>query len=79
MISHPEVIQVGDVLYGFCHGAFAGAWGPFRVEAVGRDWIVCRDEHGQVHTAVAASGDIHRNLADCLDRDAEIYGPPRRT
>lgn len=45
-------VQVGDTLYGFCGGAFGrDSYEDKRVEAVGKDWIVCRDNQGQVHFA----------------------------
>ena len=45
-------LRVGAVLYGFCGGHFGrDSYEDKRIEAVGEDWIVCRDEYGDVHTA----------------------------
>lgn len=36
------MIEPGDILCGYC-GAFArDGYGPHRVIAVGRDWVLCR-------------------------------------
>lgn len=35
-------IEVGDVLPGFCGGAFGHFYGYKRVEGVGEDWVVAR-------------------------------------
>ena len=37
------MIEPGDILHGYCGGAFGrDGYGPHRVVAMGRDWIVCR-------------------------------------
>jgi hypothetical protein len=37
------VIEPGDILHGYCGGAFGrDGYGPHRVIAVGRDWVLCR-------------------------------------
>lgn len=46
-------LRVGDVLHGFCGGEFGrDAYQCKRVEALGADWVVARDESGCVHTAI---------------------------
>lgn len=36
-------LRIGDMLYGFCGGAFGrDSYGDKRVEAIGADWVVCR-------------------------------------
>ena len=43
---------IGETLYGFCNGYFGrDSYKNKRVEAVGVDWVVCRDEEGEVHFA----------------------------
>lgn len=45
-------LEVGDVLYGFCGGWFGrDSYDDKRVEARGRDWVVCRTEGGGVECA----------------------------
>jgi hypothetical protein len=40
-------LRVGDVLYGFCGGAFGrDSYGTKRVEAIGADWVVAREDDG---------------------------------
>lgn len=41
------MIEPGDILHGYCGGAFGrDGYGPHRVVAMGRDWIVCRGGEG---------------------------------
>jgi len=43
---------IGETLYGFCNGHFGrDSYENKRVEAVGVDWVVCRDEEEEVHFA----------------------------
>jgi hypothetical protein len=45
------MIEPGDILYGYCGGVFGrGGYGPHRVIAVGRDWVLCRG--GQIEDYV---------------------------
>lgn len=45
--------ESGDTLYGFCEGFFGrDSYGDKVVVAVGRDWIVCREEGEPVFAAV---------------------------
>ena len=40
------MIRVGDKLYGFCEGYFGrDSYNDKRVEAVGADWVVAREEY----------------------------------
>lgn len=42
-----QSIRVGAVLYGFCGGCFGrDSYGDKRVEAIGADWVVAREEDG---------------------------------
>jgi hypothetical protein len=42
-------LQVGDMLYGFCRGAFGrDSFDDKTVEAIGPDWVVCRTKDGHV-------------------------------
>ena len=48
-MTHP---LVGTVLYGYCNGYFGrDSYADKRIEAVGTDWIVARDEYGKIHFA----------------------------
>lgn len=41
-------LAVGDVLVGFCGGAFGrDSFGHKVVEAIGKDWVVAREDSGQ--------------------------------
>lgn len=45
-------LRIGDVLYGFCAGYFgSNSYEDKRVEAIGSDWVIARDEDGLVHMA----------------------------
>ena len=40
-------IRVGTVLYGYCNGFFGrDSYGDKRVESIGADWVVVREENG---------------------------------
>lgn len=40
-----EPLRVGDILYGYCGGAFGrDRYGEKRVEAIGADWVVARED-----------------------------------
>ena len=42
-------LRVGDMLYGFCGGAFGrDVYHDKRVEAIGADWVVCRTSTGDL-------------------------------
>jgi len=59
--------RVGDILHGFCGGSFGrDSYACRRVEAVGADWIVTRNERGEVELA-AHSGIPTREEADARD------------
>lgn len=38
------MIRVGTFLYGYCDGHFRDSYNNKRVEAIGADWVVCREE-----------------------------------
>ncbi len=44
--TRTNVVEPGDALYGYCNGFFGDQYGDLIVEAVGKDWIVARDEDG---------------------------------
>jgi hypothetical protein len=47
MVVVTPPLRVGAVLHGFCHGAFGrDSYGDKRVEAIGADWIVVRNQNG---------------------------------
>ena len=42
------MIRIGTILYGYCGGYFDhDSYGNKRVEAIGADWIVVRDDDGK--------------------------------
>lgn len=46
-----EPLRVGDVLHGYCGGAFGrDSYECKRVEAIGADWVICRTVGGQYPT-----------------------------
>lgn len=62
-------LRVGAVLHGFCGGAFGrDVFGELRVEAIGADWVIVRDEGSG--TPVFASGDPDR-LVEYLIKESE--------
>jgi hypothetical protein len=49
-------LKVGDVVHGFCGGYFGrDSFRCRRVEALGRDWLVTRNESGTVEFATLTS------------------------
>ena len=67
-------IMVGQELKGFCDGWFGrDAYGNKRVEAVGADWVVARNEDGQ---PVFASGkEVHFYLEQYAKRQEDEEDP----
>lgn len=64
-------LMVGQVLYGFCGGWFGrDSYSDKRIEAVGADWVVAREENGnpvfaQSHVEDGAvTWSIHEALAE---------------
>lgn len=50
-----DPVRVGDVLHGYCGGAFSReSYGDKTVEAVGPDWVVVRTDEGEVEFAAGA-------------------------
>lgn len=41
--------NIGRPLYGYCHGYFGDTYRDKRIEAEGFDWIVARDDMGEVY------------------------------
>ncbi len=47
-----DLFEIGEILYGYCNGYFGrDSYEDKVVEAVGKDWVVCRDESGMIHFA----------------------------
>lgn len=45
-------LAVGDIIHGFANGAFGrDSYDCRKIEAVGPDWIVCRDGNGDMYLA----------------------------
>ena len=41
------MIRVGMMIYGYCNGYFGrDSYEPKRIEALGHDWVVVREEEG---------------------------------
>lgn len=57
-----STILVGTVLHGYCGGFFGDVYEDLRVEAVGVDWVVAREESGVVHFATDPA--IHQILSE---------------
>ncbi len=54
-------LYIGTALRGFCCGAFGrDAYEKKRVEALGVDWVVARDELGEIH--FASGKNVHQRL-----------------
>ena len=52
MKKEEDEMYVGTILYGFCNGYFGrDSYEDKRIEAIGADWIVARDEYGHIHMA----------------------------
>lgn len=64
--SMTERVEVGDIIHGFAGGAFGrDSYACRRVEAVGADWIVTRNNSGAVEFA---AGDSFPSKAEAADR-----------
>ena len=61
----PEMIGVGSKLYGFCGGYFGrDSYSDKRVEAFGFDWVVAREDSGDVVFAgFTSSENLHELLS----------------
>lgn len=71
-----QVIRVGTVLYGFCHGAFGrDSYGDKRVEAIGADWVVAREDNNSVNVYYGSPEQLAYNTVNCeCERCREVYG-----
>ena len=66
MLNLNRVLCVGDKLYGYCGGFFGrDSYGEKTVEAVGRDWVVVREDDGDPNFAEVAS----RQRSSWQDKD----------
>jgi len=62
------MINVGTVLYGFCNGFFGrDSYGKKRIEAIGADWVVVREEGGQPNFASFAEGWEKKDIQELLE------------
>lgn len=49
-------LKVGQMLYGYCRGVFGrDSYGDKRIESLGFDWIVVREEDGTPNFACGVS------------------------
>lgn len=65
IVGKSPIVQVGDVLHGYCGGYFGrDSYECKRVEAVGPDWVVCREnaDYGSPSVMTAVGKDIRRIL-----------------
>lgn len=53
------MLRVGDILIGYCDGAFGrDSYGDKRIEAIGADWVVAREiDSGKVEFACSRFAD----------------------
>lgn len=66
-------LQVGQPVNGFCRGLFGrDSYGNRRIEAMGYDWIVTRDENDMVEMASGAErlSDIEDYVKEYPDGDS---------
>jgi hypothetical protein len=71
--AQPQIL-IGDTTCGYCHGQWGrDGYGLMRVEGVGADWIVGKDEGGRVFMT---SGDtIHQDLWEFCHRNTTHKHP----
>lgn len=63
-------VRVGTVLYGFCGGYFGrDSYRTKRVEAVGADWVVAREESGGVVFALVDPADLEEYSTETPEDD----------
>ncbi len=59
MDAETSPLRVGDMLYGFCGGYFGrDSYDNKRVEAIGSDWVVVREENGSPNFASCDPEDL---------------------
>lgn len=63
-------LQIGQVIYGFAGGYFGrDSYSDKRVEAVGVDWVVCREIGDEFAIPIFAAGpNVHDQLAEYTKR-----------
>lgn len=60
-----DEVRVGSILYGFCGGCFGrDSYDNKRVEAMGADWVVVRNESGGVEFTDHAPSDLAEYLVE---------------
>jgi len=65
-------LKIGQLVYGFCGGIFGrefNSYGNKRVEAIGFDWIVLRDEDGNIHFAEGDDVQLLENYTTPLEEN----------
>lgn len=59
-------LQIGQMLYGYCGGVFGrDSCDNKRIEAIGVDWIVVREEDGNPNFACRAKAIKYLQTDDC--------------
>ena len=68
------ILQIGQILYGYCGGFFDG-WSTYddirRIEAVGVDWVVARQENNEPVFASGARAIAYLQTDECTTKLAE--------
>lgn len=66
-------VRVGAVLKnGYCYGIFSQeVYGEHRIEALGYDWVVTRNDKGECNTAIADHDWLYEALHDSINYKAE--------
>lgn len=60
-----QPVQVGDTVRGFCGGMFGReSYGDKVVEAVGPDWVVAREDNGDIVFCGSPGRDVASELAE---------------
>jgi hypothetical protein len=65
------ILRVGAILYGTCGGVFRDSYGENRIEAIGADWVVVRDDRGRPQCEAVDPEDLVEYLTkpeDWVDR-----------
>lgn len=66
-------VKVGSVLHGYCGGSFGrDSYSHKRVEAIGKGWLVVRNEQGQPEFYAGKKSDLEEYLNP--DSHCEEYG-----
>ena len=65
---------IGTILPGYCNGAFGRTYTSKKIEALGNDWIVARDEDGVFLAEFRDSEHMKRSLDEWLKVEWNLAG-----